>query len=458
MKIDCLVAEIGSTTTVVNAFNGIHTSKPTFVGQGFAPTTVLLGDVNLGLSSAIDDLKTKLKTTHLDINETFACSSAAGGLKMSVHGLVHDMTVKAAKEAALGAGANLHLVTSGVLTEFDLEKMQSLHLNIILIAGGVDYGESKTALENAKKIASLNLGIPVIYAGNIQNQEEIKAIFTKSGQGHLLSVAPNVYPRIDKLEVTETRKIIQRVFEENITKAPGMEKVRSLIQGPIIPVPGAVMRAASMLYQEIGDLVCVDIGGATTDVHSVTDGSEEVRRKLISPEPFEKRTVEGDLGLYVNKDSLIEVVGTDRLKKELAINDNDWKEIISHYEVIPNAKQLPLTERLAYHALCLAMKRHAGHFMNVYGTNGMTKLAEGKDLTNVKYLIGTGGALTRLPNRLAIINQYLLEADELTLKPTRSTMTLIDNEYIMATLGVLSLKYPDAAMILLKTSLGWVVS
>jgi hypothetical protein len=104
------------------------------------------------------------------------------------------------------------------------------------------------------------------------------------------------------------------------------------------------------------------------------------------------------------------------------------------------------------------MKRHAGHFMNVYGTNGMTKLAEGKDLTNVKYLIGTGGALTRLPNRLAIINQYLLEVDELTLKPTRSTITLIDNEYIMATLGVLSLKYPEAAMILLKTSLGWVVS
>jgi len=47
--IDVLVAEIGSTTTVVNAFNGIGTSSPSFVGQGQAPTSVLEGDVNIGL-------------------------------------------------------------------------------------------------------------------------------------------------------------------------------------------------------------------------------------------------------------------------------------------------------------------------------------------------------------------------------------------------------------------------
>lgn len=122
MKIDCLVAEIGSTTTVVNAFNGIHTENPTFVGQGYAPTSVLFGDVTIGLNQAIEQLKQSLKVSTLEIEETFACSSAAGGLKMSVHGLVHDMTVKAAREAALGAGANLHYVTSGVLNYFDLEK------------------------------------------------------------------------------------------------------------------------------------------------------------------------------------------------------------------------------------------------------------------------------------------------------------------------------------------------
>lgn len=453
MKIDCLVAEIGSTTTVVNAFNGIHTENPTFVGQGYAPTSVLFGDVTIGLNQAIEQLKQSLKVSTLEIEETFACSSAAGGLKMSVHGLVHDMTVKAAREAALGAGANLHYVTSGVLNYFDLEKIKSLKLNIILLAGGVDYGETKTALENAEKIANLKLSIPVIYAGNIQNREQIKAIFNNHNQEKYLFIAPNVYPRIDQLDVIETRKIIQAVFEENITKAPGMEKVRELISGHIIPVPGAVMEATNLLYQTLGDLVTVDIGGATTDVHSVTEGSEEVRRKLISPEPLSKRTVEGDLGLFINKDTLIEIVGKDKIIKELKIDNDQLNQLIRNYQSIPNDNQRPLTELLAYHALSISMKRHSGRFINVYGTSGMTKLAEGKDLTAVKYLIGTGGALTRLTNHLLIIERYLNEKDEMILKPLSTVKVLIDNQYIMATLGVLSLKYPEASLKLLKASL-----
>ena len=453
MKIDCLVAEIGSTTTVVNAFNGINTENPTFVGQGYAPTTVLFGDVTIGLNQAIEQLKQSLHVETLEIKETFACSSAAGGLKMSVHGLVHDMTVKAAREAALGAGANLHYVTSGVLNYFDIEKIKSLKLNIILLAGGVDYGETFTALENAEKIANLKLGIPVIYAGNIQNREAIKAIFKKHHQESFLFIAPNVYPRIDHLDVVETRKIIQSVFEENITKAPGMEKVREIISGHIIPVPGAVMEATNLLYQSIGDLVTIDIGGATTDIHSVTEGSEEVRRKLISPEPLSKRTVEGDLGLYINKDSLIEAIGKEKILKELKIDQDTYRRIMIDYQPIPSETQLPLTELLAYHALSISMKRHSGKFINVYGTSGMTKLAEGKDLTAVKYIVGTGGALTRLKNGMTIIKRYLNESDEMLLKPLSTVKVLIDNQYIMATLGVLSLKYPNAALSLLKASL-----
>jgi uncharacterized protein (TIGR01319 family) len=454
MKIDCLVAEIGSTTTVVNAFNGIHTVSPTFVGQGFSPTTVVLGDVTTGLQSAIDALKKSLDVTKLEIKETFACSSAAGGLKMSVHGLVHDMTVKAAKEAALGAGANLHYVTSGILSAFDIEKIKTLKLNIIMIAGGVDFGETRTALENADKIAELKLNIPVIYAGNIQNRDAIRSVFEKHRQKEYLFIAPNVYPRIDQLDVTETRKIIQSVFEENITKAPGMEKVRNIIEGAIIPVPGAVMEATNLLAREIGDLVTVDIGGATTDVHSATDGSEEIKLKSIAPEPFSKRTVEGDLGLYINKDSLIESVGKAKLMKTLKIDETQWQDLMDHYEPIPDSRQTPLTELLAYHALSISMKRHSGRFINIFGTSGMTRLAEGKDLTRVKYLIGTGGALTRLPSRIAIIERYLNEADDLSLKPAKTTKILIDKQYIMATLGVLSLKYPEAALTLLKASLG----
>ncbi|MCP4155012.1 MAG: DNA mismatch repair protein MutL, partial [bacterium] len=197
MKVDVLTAEIGSTTTVVNAFTGIGTETPRLAGQGFSATTVLEGDVTAGLNGAIDNLKKNLDTDRLEWDRFLASSSAAGGLRMTVHGLVYDMTVRAAKEAALGAGANIHQITAGRLRKSDLKKLVSIKPNIIMIAGGVDYGERDTALDNAEKISELNLNIPVIYAGNIENHDEIKEIFLDSGSK--LYIVDNVYPAIDRL-------------------------------------------------------------------------------------------------------------------------------------------------------------------------------------------------------------------------------------------------------------------
>ena len=109
MFIDILVAEIGSTTTLVNAFSGINTPTPRFIGQGQAPTSVLEGDVRVGLQGAVDDLARNLGAESIEYGEMFATSSAAGGLRMTVHGLVYDMTAKAAQAAALGAGAIIQM-------------------------------------------------------------------------------------------------------------------------------------------------------------------------------------------------------------------------------------------------------------------------------------------------------------------------------------------------------------
>src|SRR5690554_8179428 len=157
MKINLLVAEIGSTTTVVNAFNLNPCSI--FIGQGQAPTSVMEGDVNIGLRAAIENLASSLKNDKVEYDELIATSSAAGGLRMTVHGLVYDMTVKAAKEAALGAGANIQMVTSGKLSKYDLERLINIKPNIIMISGGVDFGETQTAIHNAYEIASLKLNI-----------------------------------------------------------------------------------------------------------------------------------------------------------------------------------------------------------------------------------------------------------------------------------------------------------
>lgn len=451
MNIDVLVAEIGSTTTLVNAFAGINTDEPRFIGQGQAPTSVLEGDVRIGLEGAVEDLKNRLGLDKIEYGEMLATSSAAGGLRMCVHGLVYDMTVKAAQAAALGAGAIVTMATAGKMSEYDIEDLVASRPNLILLAGGTDYGERETALYNAARIAETRLKAPVIYAGNVQNQRAVMDIFKKAGVS--CTVTENVYPKLDKLNIEPARKIIHKVFEEHIIKAPGMEHIRDMVTGSIMPTPGAVMEAVQLIYNEIGDVVAVDIGGATTDVHSVTGGSEEIGILMTSPEPFAKRTVEGDLGLYVNAKNLIERIGESALQNELGI---DMEAVMANYLPIPKTEgQFKLTERLCREAGLVALERHAGALRYIYTPSGRKTVAEGKDLTAVKTIIGTGGALTRLPHREQLLRALAdCNVTGMMLYPKPSKIRLLfDDDYIMASLGVMSKHYPEAALKLMKRSL-----
>ncbi len=448
MKVDVLVAEIGSTTTVVNAFHDLDGKTPVFLGQGQAPTSVLQGDVCVGLQGAMDDLCRRQGWPDIQYDAMLATSSAAGGLRMTVHGLVYDMTVRAAKEAALGAGANLHQITAGVMQEEDLEDLQDVNPNLILIAGGTDYGERRTALENAKLIRELNLNVPVIYAGNVQNQTRVQKLFADAPAE--LYVVENVYPRLDDLNIEPARKVIHDVFEKHIIHAPGMERVRTMVNGTIIPTPGAVMECAKLLYEQVGDLVVLDVGGATTDIHSVTEGSEEIASIQLSPEPMAKRTVEGDLGVYVNARSMARQIGMYNLEKEIG---QDPAPIFERYKPIPDTpEQFKLTEALAWHAASDALERHCGRFRHTYGSNGRQTFAEGKDLTQVKYLVATGGALTRLPGRKVIMERlcHLNDGGKLLFPKAQNLKLLEDKHYYMASLGVLSRYHKEAAIALLK--------
>ena len=105
-----------------------------------------------------------------------------------------------------------------------------------------------------------------------------------------------MYPAVDELDIVPARAVIHDAFEEHITHAPGMERIGEVVNGSILPTPGAVLIAAELLAEDLGDLVVVDVGGATTDVHSITDGSPEIAALTIEPQPHSKRTVEGDLG------------------------------------------------------------------------------------------------------------------------------------------------------------------
>ena len=444
MKADLLVAEIGSTTTVVSA---LGLEPPALLGQGFAATLQPGGDVTAALERALENLAAGLGGRDLDWSEFMAASSAAGGLSMSVHGLVYAMTVKAAREAALGAGAVLKMITAGKMTAADMEQLRRIKPKMILLAGGVDYGEKETALHNARLIAGLGLPAPVVYAGNVAARAELAALFKAAGVKAYF--VDNVYPRVDELIVEPARKVIQEAFEEHIVTAPGMERIRSMVGGPILPTPGAVMEACKLLHPLLGDLCAVDVGGATTDVHSAARGSPEIQAILEGPEPMAKRTVEGDLGIHVHAGNIAALLG-DCLETELGF---DPAPLLKKLRVIPESgPEIALVQRLRDAACGMAFARHAGRIRHLYGPTGRITVASGKDLTAVRTIIGTGGPLTRLPGGREALAALIGQGRGRELYP-QAAQIAIDSRYIMATCGVLARRYPEAALSLLLDSL-----
>lgn len=446
--IEVLVAEIGSTTTLINAFDGLDTN-PSFIGQGVAMTTVKENDVSLGLSQAFENLKKYFEVDEITYDHFLGTSSAAGGLKVTVHGLVLDMTVKAAKEAANNAGANIKLISAGKLSKFDVSKIKKIEPNLIIIAGGLNYGERTTLIHNAEVIASQQLNIPVICAGNIECQEEVEFIFEENGQKEYLFVTNNVYPSVDTFDIEPTRLLIQDVFEKHITKAKGLEHIKRMLTEHIIPTPGAVFNANVLLAKHYGDVLTVDIGGATTDIHSYTTGTVENQNRLIAPEPIAKRTVEGDVGLYVSLESLIDQI-------EYSSTDPYTIEQLHEYRLknkqIPETKEeYQLAKYLAYKAFKISLDRHVGDYKDLFTFEGKKTYTQGKDLTNIKVIVGTGGALVNLDGK-DVASQVINSPTTKKMYPSNECKILIDKKYIMASCGVISLVNPQAALKLLEDS------
>lgn len=443
MKVDLLVAEIGSTTTLISAFN--LKKEVVFLGRSYAQTTI--DDVMTGLNEAIANLKKHLKTTTLEYQEMLASSSAAGGLRMTVHGLVYEMTAKAAKEAALNAGANLDLVTAGLLSASDIEKIKSLKPNIIVIAGGTNYGEKETAYQNLLKV--LPLKIPIIYAGNISNHDKIKDL-----NNSFIEIVDNVYPRLDDFNIIPLRKAIYRVFSRNIIHAKGMEKVAKIIKGKIIPTPGAVMDATLLADELINGVVTIDVGGATTDIHSVVSPQEEYAI-YSEGEPRFKRTVEGDLGVFLNREKVVSKFKENQLEELVQLNKNEIREIIIKEPFIPKTiKGEEIISALTKKCLELACDRHVGDLKRIYTSNGIKIIPEGKDLSLVKLIALTGGALINNEDAITMVKNYLNKS-KTKLVPQGKVKILKDHDYLFSSIGVISHYYPEEAQVLLKKTLRW---
>ena len=451
-----LLIDYGSTYTKVAAVDIEH---PGLIGCASSFTTADT-DVGEGLSRALAELN--CQTGPLEYKKRFACSSAAGGLRMVACGLVPELTAKAAALAALGAGAKIAGIFSYQLTADDAEEIAAMSPDILLLTGGTDGGNADCIVHNASVLAGAPGEFPIVVAGNRSCGRQVMRILEK----RKAYLCENVMPSLETLNIEPARQKIREIFLENIVRAKGLSRTDKLLDGILMPTPAAVLCAAELLAKGcegapgIGDLMAVDVGGATTDVFSVAAGAPRGANVVYKglPEPFIKRTVEGDIGMRYSARGIAESAGISRIAELAGASEQSAREHIDllaeRADALPSGPgQEALDFALAALAIETATVRHAGTLTEVYTAAGQAYVQTGKDLTGVEKLVMTGGALIHT-DRQGELASYAMRNDRhpQSLRPKRAEL-LVDKHYILAAMGLLSGHEPRAALHILKSGL-----
>lgn len=464
---DCaLLIDFGSTFTKVTV---VDLKSSILSATSAAPTTHSSGLIS-GLREALASLNISVGSNGIvnRVNEfrlRLACSSAAGGLRMITIGLVPELTAKAARMAALGAGAKVIKTYSHELNDDEIDEIVEASPDIVLLAGGTDGGNKDVLRANARRLALSSLSAPIVIAGNKVVAREVEACLQKAGKD--ARIAPNVMPAIGRLEVDGARSAIRSIFIERIVQAKGLDDAVEFLEGGVLmPTPAAVLEAAKLLADGIGgrrgygDILVVDPGGATTDVYSVCDGHPASSGVTVRglPEPRVKRTVEGDLGVRHSCISLAQTIGYHRLAEwtghDEASVEREVEELPGRADYLPEGEfALLLDDALARGAVLTSVNRHAGRLEEVYTPLGLSYIQRGKDLASVSHIVGTGGPIIHSANPKGILELAQYSQSEPDILRPKSPGFLVDAKYIMSAMGLLAQIEPSIAYGILKREL-----
>ena len=452
-----LLIDFGSTYTKLTA---VDVEAERLLGTAAAYTTVQT-DINEGLEAARTLLEQK--TGKITYEATYACSSAAGGLRMVTSGLVPELTGEAARLASLGAGAKVVGVYAFQLTEDDIEDIRQAKPDIFLLVGGTDGGNTACILHNARMLADMKPEFPIVVAGNRTAARQCQRIL----EGCEVYLCPNVMPKFGTVNIEPTQKQIREIFLNRIIYAKGMSKAAQLLSDIMMPTPSAVLQAMELLAKGcegepgIGELVAVDVGGATTDVYSIADGMPEHMNTVYKglPEPYAKRTVEGDIGMRYSVKGILDAAGVARISALTGLPDQRIIQLVealrAQPDMIPNGngELEALDFALASCAVEEAVRRHAGTITETYTMMGQTFVQEGKNLTKVKQIVVTGGSLIHTGHTEHIAAHALYDpTSPQSLRPKEAAVW-VDRMYILAAMGLLASHYPKAALRIMKKEL-----
>ncbi|MFL5897524.1 MAG: glutamate mutase L [Solirubrobacterales bacterium] len=452
------LADFGSTYTKLSL---VEPEEGRLLARAEAPTSIDT-DLMEGYVAALESARSALGTG-VAVEREIAASSAGGGLRVAAIGLVADLTAAAARQAALNAGARVGTVLAGMLGDEQLDRLRTARPEIVLFAGGTDGGQSDLVVENARRLASAGIEAHYVVACNSEVAEAAAALLRASGAP--AEVAANVMPKLGAIQIDSAREAILRVFLDHVIGGKGLSASPEFGQMVRMPTPEAVLAAVGLLSRGtgsipgVGDVMVVDVGGATTDVHSArgieaaTPGIEE----SLLPPPPRLRTVEGDLGLRSGAAGVLAADGS-WLEGESGLDDAALGQAVAFRSedakwVSEAPDQARLDDLLAIGCVAHAVRRHCGTMLLRRGEAGPpTLVRDGPDLREAAQVIGTGGVFAHRDDGREILRAGLSRRASRSLSP-RDPVLGVDASYVLAAAGLLAGDDADAAMRLLDREL-----
>ena len=465
-----LATDCGSTTTkgiLIEYVDGVYRQTH----RGEAPTTVEapFADVTVGVINAVTEVQELAERRLVDdrgrliqpATDREGCdlyistSSAGGGLQMMVAGVVREMTAESAKRAALGAGA----IVMDVIASNDkrrpheqIQRIRELRPDIILLSGGVDGGTTTHVVQIAELIAPARprarfgreYTLPIIFAGNKDAAPLVRKVIT---EGFALTVVDNLRPVLERENLGPARDAIHDLFLDHVmAHAPGYDTLMTWTDAPIVPTPAAVGNILQTIASRQGiNVVGVDIGGATTDVFSVFDGTFN-------------RTVSANLGMSYSIANVCAEAGMPNILRWVPF-DMDLRELGNRVKnkmirptTIPQTLEaLVFEQAVAREALRLAYVQHKEFATTLKGVQQQRTVGDtfsqqsaGQTIVdNMKLdlLVASGGVLSHAP-RMHQTAMMLIDAFE----PEGFTMLAKDSIFMMPHLGVLADVHPQASL------------
>jgi uncharacterized protein (TIGR01319 family) len=440
--------DVGSTWTKA----ALVDADGALLGTGAHPTT-LADDVMRGVRLAVAEAGGHRR------DALRICSSAGGGLRLAVVGYERAVTAEAGRRVGLSAGARVHHVTAGPLDGAALDALAAARPDVVLLAGGTDGGDAEVLLANAAALAGRRLAAPVVLAGNADARAEAEAVLRAGGVA--VRATANVLPAIGRLDPQPARQAIRAVFLTHVIGGKHLSADPAFARAVRCATPDAVLAGVELLADGFGavagagQVLVVDVGGATTDVYSVVEPDAEegaLHREVVEP-MWRERTVEGDLGVRWGAPGVVEAAGSERLLPPgeagpLAQAAADRAADPGWVPGPADDEGRAVDRRLAALAARTALRRHGRA-----NPDGEARRAA-KDLSGVRLVVASGGVFRQLPGseRAAALAALLDDPGGGWRTPERPR-AVVDGRYVLAAAGLLAAEAPEAAARLLAEQL-----